>query len=188
MFPGLSMQNKSQKQDENSISSSNQFGHQNPAQLRLQKELQHLDELPSNIELIFTDPNKILEFQVRIKIIEEDSYWHGACYTFAVNVPLNYPIEPPKCKCLTKIYHPNIDLEGNVCLNILRKDWRPILSIKVVIFGLLILFNEPNGDDPLNLVAGKVFRENKEQFIKNVKQSLNGIPIDGVSFPKLINF
>ena len=49
-----------------------------------------------------------------------------------------------------QIYHPNIDLDGNVCLNILREDWKPVLDINSVIYGLIYLFYEPNPDDPLN--------------------------------------
>lgn len=44
----------------------------------------------------------------------------------------------PQVKCLTKVYHPNIDLEGNVCLNILREDWKPVLSINSIIYGLQV--------------------------------------------------
>ncbi len=56
-------------------------------------------------------------------------------------------------KCEQKIYHPNIDLEGNVCLNILREDWKPVLTINSVVYGLQYLFLEPNPDDPLNKVG-----------------------------------
>lgn len=52
----------------------------------------------------------------------------------------NYPHEPPKVKCETKVYHPNIDLEGNVCLNILREDWKPVLTINSIVYGLQYLF------------------------------------------------
>ena len=51
---------------------------------------------------------------------------------------------------LTQIYHPNVDLEGNVCLNILREDWKPVLNLNSVMVGLQYLFLEPNADDPLN--------------------------------------
>lgn len=39
-----------------------------------------------------------------------------------------------------QVYHPNIDLEGNVCLNILREDWKPVLNINIIIYGLNLLF------------------------------------------------
>lgn len=53
---------------------------------------------------------------------------------------MNYPHEPPKVKCETPVYHPNIDLEGNVCLNILREDWKPVLTINSIVYGLQYLF------------------------------------------------
>lgn len=51
---------------------------------------------------------------------------------------------------MAQIYHPNVDLEGNVCLNILREDWKPVLNLNSVMVGLQYLFLEPNADDPLN--------------------------------------
>ena len=49
-----------------------------------------------------------------------------------------------------KIYHPNIDLSGKICLNILREDWKPVLNLNSIMIGLQFLFLEPNPDDPLN--------------------------------------
>lgn len=60
----------------------------------------------------------------------------------------------PQCSDMSfvyhQIYHPNVDLEGNVCLNILREDWKPVLNLNSVMVGLQYLFLEPNADDPLN--------------------------------------
>ena len=64
----------------------------------------------------------------------------GGAFLFSFAVPLAYPHEPPKVKCLTKVYHPNIDLEGNVCLNILREDWKPVLTVTSIVYGLNFLF------------------------------------------------
>jgi ubiquitin-protein ligase len=97
--------------------------------------------------------------------------YKGGSFTFSFNINTNYPHEPPKVKCVPKvsqisrnfcslpelihvpavqIYHPNVDLEGNVCLNILREDWKPVLNLNSVMVGLQYLFLEPNADDPLN--------------------------------------
>ena len=46
----------------------------------------------------------------------------------------------PKVRFITKIYHPNIDKEGHICLNILREDWRPVLNLQSIITGLIFLF------------------------------------------------
>ena len=71
-----------------------------------------------------------------------------------MTIPQTYPYDPPKASCETmvglkiripiffpmKIYHPNIDWEGHVCLNILRADWMPVLNLGAVVFGLVTLF------------------------------------------------
>ena len=80
---------------------------------------------------------------------------------FDFNVPAVYPHEPPKVKCTQKIYHPNVDTEGNVCLNILREDWSPVLSISSCVYGLQFLFMDPNPDDPLNKEAARDLTETR---------------------------
>ena len=84
----------------------------------------------------FPDPNDILNFTLTIEP-DEGMYKGGSFYfNFAINQ--NFPHDPPKVKCTQKIYHPNIDLEGNVCLNILREDWKPVLNLNAVIVGLQV--------------------------------------------------
>lgn len=86
-----------------------------------------------------------------------------------------------------QVYHPNIDFEGHVCLNILRQDWTPVLNLNSVLFGLMTLFLEPNPDDPLNKEAAKLMIEKPSEFERNVRSSLRGGYVAGRQFPKLIN-
>ena len=72
-----------------------------------------------------------------------------------------YPHEPPKVTCLTKVFHPNLTYQGAVCLNILREDWKPVLDINAVIYGLIFVFTEPNPDSPLNAEAAEMFRTDR---------------------------
>lgn len=97
-----------------------------------------------------------------------------------------YPHEAPKVLCLTKIYHPNIDLEGKVCLNILRDEWKPVLDINAVIYGLIYLFCDPNPNDPLNHEAAALFRDDKASFDRNVASSLRGGKVGATTFPRLL--
>ncbi len=64
--------------------------------------------------------------------------YKGGSFHFNFAINQNFPHDPPKVKCTQKIYHPNIDLEGNVCLNILREDWKPVLNLNAVIVGLQV--------------------------------------------------
>lgn len=69
-------------------------------------------------------------------------------------------------------YHPNIDAEGNVCLNILREDWKPVLTITSVIFGLSYLFLDPTPEDPLNKEAAAVMRDDPQRFAQLVRRAI----------------
>merc|ERR1719169_70647 len=117
--------------------------------------------------------------QFHIAITPEEGFWRGATYNFAFNIAALYPHEAPKVKCETKVYHPNIDVQGNVCLNILREDWKPVLAVSSVVYGLLYLFLEPNPNDPLNHEAAEVLRTNKAEFGRLVARSLKGQQVAG---------
>jgi ubiquitin-conjugating enzyme E2 M len=139
--------------------------------------------LPSNASIKFPDgADKIMNFEMTLKII--DGMYKGGSFLFSFSVPAAYPHEPPKVKCLTKIYHPNIDLQGNVCLNILREDWKPVLTISSIAMGLDFLFVAPNPDDPLNKEAAAAMESNRAQFERHVSQSITrGCAISGEYFP-----
>jgi len=152
------------------------------AQIRVQKDLTELD-LPSTMKTNFPDPADLLNFTLTITP-DEGMYKEGA-FVFSFVINTNYPHDPPKVKCTQKIYHPNVDLEGNVCLNILREDWKPVLNLNSVMVGLQYLFLEPNADDPLNKEAAEDLRKDRDQFLSNVKSSLKGGYIKGVSYDRV---
>ena len=136
----------------------------------------------ANIE--FPNTNDLTLFEV--SITPDSGFWKNATYNFKFEIPDHYPHTPPKVHCETKIYHPNINLEGKVCLNILREDWKPVLDINAVIYGLIFLFYEPNPADPLNHEAAELFRKDAKHFERLVNRTLRGGMMDGVNFDKLV--
>jgi ubiquitin-conjugating enzyme E2 M len=84
----------------------------------------------------FPDPDDTLNFTLTIE--PDEGMYKGGRFHFTFAIPQSFPHEAPKVKCTQKIYHPNIDLEGNVCLNILREDWKPVLNLQAVIVGLQV--------------------------------------------------
>jgi ubiquitin-conjugating enzyme E2 M len=154
-----------------------------PGEIRIQKDIAELDA--GEVATIhFPNANDLTTFKVSVS--PDSGYWKGATYDFKFTIPPHYPHSPPKVECNTRIYHPNIDFEGKVCLNILRKDWTPVLDINTVIYGLVFLFYEPNPDDPLNVEVAKLFREDVGQFERQVMRSLRGGTIDGIDFDRLV--
>jgi len=117
-----------------------------------------------------------------LAITPDEGFYQGGNFKFTFTINGNYPHEPPKVLCTQKIYHPNIDLEGNVCLNILREDWKPVLNLNSVMVGLQYIFLEPNPDDPLNKDAAQDLRNDKRQFAINVKRSMRGGRVGVVVF------
>lgn len=85
-----------------------------------------------------------------------------------------------------QIYHPNVDLEGNVCLNILREDWKPVLNLNSITVGLQFLFLEPNADDPLNKQAAEELRKDRSKFARDVKRSLAGGTVQGETYDSVL--
>lgn len=74
-----------------------------------------------------------------VDIEPDEGIYKNGRFSFKFEVPQTYPHEPPKLNCLPKpIYHPNIDLEGKVCLNILREDWKPVLNLNAILVGLQV--------------------------------------------------
>lgn len=154
-----------------------------PGEIRIQKDIAELDG--GNVATIdFPNANDLTSFHVAIS--PDSGYWKGATYHFTFTIPPHYPHSPPKVECQTKIYHPNIDLQGKVCLNILREDWKPVLDINGVVYGLIYLFYEPNPDDPLNHEAAELFRKDVRQFERLVSRTLRGGILDGVQFERLV--
>ncbi|KAJ3416500.1 NEDD8-conjugating protein ubc12 [Chytridiales sp. JEL 0842] len=154
------------------------------AQIRLQKDLSDMDKLPKSMSLVLPDPNDLFNFN--LTITPDEGFYKSGKFKFTFKVNTNYPHEPPKVLCTQKIYHPNIDLEGNVCLNILREDWKPVLNINSIMVGLQYLFLEPNADDPLNKEAAEVLRTNRKTFESNVTRSMRGGSINGVVFDNVV--
>ena len=61
-----------------------------------------------------------------------DSPFQGGVFFLSIHFPTDYPFKPPKVAFTTKIYHPNINSNGSICLDILRSQWSPALTISKV--------------------------------------------------------
>jgi len=143
------------------------------ALLRIQKDFADL-EIPHNVVLHKGED----EFNYTFTIQPDTGYWKGGTYDFKFLFPSSYPFTGMKVTCADKIYHPNIDIDGGVCVSVLRP------CTQIVLFGLLFLFTHPNPNDPLNQDAAKDMRETPQQFATNVKTAMKGGRVGGVLFPK----
>lgn len=175
---------KNQKKDgDGSNKSESSQKRASAAQLRITKDINELT-LPKTCNIEFPDPDDLLNFQ--LVIMPDEGFYKGGRFIFSFKVSPNYPHDPPKVKCKTKVFHPNIDLEGNVCLNILREDWKPVLTINSIVYGLQYLFLEPNPEDPLNKEAADMLQNNRRMFEQHVRKAMQGGSIGNISFERCL--
>lgn len=104
----------------------------------------------------------------------QDSPFEGGVFKLEMFLPDGYPMDPPKVRFITKIYHPNIDRIGRICLDVLnggpKGKWTPALQINSILISIQALLSAPNVDDPLDETIARVWREDKVEANKIAKE------------------
>merc|ERR1711990_641713 len=100
----------------------------------------------------------------------DDSPYQGGVFKLELFLPAEYPMVPPKVRFLTKIYHPNIDKLGRICLDILKDKWSPALQIRTVLLSIQALLSAPNPDDPLANDVADHWKSNEESAIATARE------------------
>ncbi|KAG2617569.1 ubiquitin-conjugating enzyme E2 36-like [Panicum virgatum] len=98
------------------------------------------------------------------------SPYEGGVFKLELFLPEEYPMAAPKVRFLTKIYHPNIDKLGRICLDILKDKWSPALQIRTVLLSIQALLSAPNPDDPLSDNIAKHWKANEAEAVETAKE------------------
>jgi len=93
----------------------------------------------------------------------------GGYFRVKLVLSKDYPVSPPKGFFLTKIFHPNVGPQGEICVNTLKKDWKPDLGIKHILLTIKCLLIVPNPESALNEEAGKLLLEQYDTYFKRSK-------------------
>lgn len=99
-----------------------------------------------------------------------DSPYERGVFKLELFLPADYPMAPPKVRFLTKIYHPNVDKLGRICLDILKDKWSPALQIRTVLLSIQALLSAPNPDDPLDNSVAEVWKKNEAEAIRRARE------------------
>ncbi|EXJ86127.1 ubiquitin-conjugating enzyme E2 S [Capronia coronata CBS 617.96] len=114
-------------------------------------------------------PDDLTQLVVLVTGAEGTPYSQGL-WRLHLKMPHDYPKSPPKATFKTRIYHPNVEeTTGAVCLETLKRDWDPKLTLKDILVTISCLLIQPNPDSALNAAAGSLIQEDYEAFSTQAK-------------------
>ena len=100
----------------------------------------------------------------------DDSPYSGGVFFLNIQFPTDYPFKPPKVTFVTRIYHPNINSNGSICLDILKDQWSPALTISKVLLSISSLLTDPNSEDPLVPEIVYLYKTDKQRYEATAKE------------------
>jgi ubiquitin-conjugating enzyme E2 D/E len=144
---------------------------------RIQKELSDIKkathgDIPENISMGPRNSNNLSVWDATI-IGAVGTPYEGGMLKLSINFPNNYPFVPPIVKFVTKVFHPNIHENGEICVDILKYRWSPAFNISQVLLSILSLLSDPNPDDPLNPEAAHLFKLDINAYNQKVIEYVN---------------
>lgn len=130
---------------------------------RINKELKQMTQNPPGNCSAGVKDNNIDEWQATIFGPDNSPYENGV-FKLEILFPKDYPFKPPKIKFLTRVYHPNINSHGAICLDILKTNWSPALTISKVLLSICSLLTDPNPDDPLSPDIAHLYKNDYQTY------------------------
>ena len=98
-----------------------------------------------------------------------DTPYEGGVFWIGVRFPRSYPFRPPKVRFLTRIYHPNIDSQGSICLDILEYAWTSALTIFLVLVSICSILDDPGLENPLVPEIAEIYCKNYDLYSQNAR-------------------
>lgn len=137
--------------------------------MRILREIEKLRKDPVPGILATPSEDNLRYFQVLLRGPEASPY-EGGVFKLELFLPEDYPMSAPKVRFLTKLYHPNVDKLGRICLDILKDKWSPALQIRTVLLSIQALLSAPNPDDPLAEEVAKHWKSNEAEALDVARQ------------------
>ncbi|XP_066568818.1 ubiquitin-conjugating enzyme E2 S [Amia ocellicauda] len=99
----------------------------------------------------------------------EGTPFAGGVFRMRLVLGKDFPAAPPKAYFLTKIFHPNVGHKGEICVNVLKRDWRPELGLRHVLLTIKCLLIHPNPESALNEEAGRLLLEDYSEYASRAR-------------------
>ncbi|EPY42570.1 ubiquitin-conjugating enzyme E2 B [Angomonas deanei] len=100
----------------------------------------------------------------------ENTVWEGGFFKLELHFSAEYPVVPPRVKFLTKVFHPNVYVDGNICLDTLKSNWSPTLNVEMLLLSIRSLLCDPNPLSAANGEAAQTLTTNPQAYEQKVKE------------------
>ncbi|XP_049460459.1 ubiquitin-conjugating enzyme E2 L3a [Epinephelus fuscoguttatus] len=137
---------------------------------RLFKELEEIRKNGAKyFRNIQVDESNVLSWQGLL--VPDCAPYDKGAFRIEIIFPAEYPFKPPKVTFKTKIYHPNVDEKGQVCLPVISVEhWKPATKTETVISNLVSLVNTPQPEHPLRADLAEEYSKDRTKFMKNAEE------------------
>ncbi|KAM4548401.1 cell division cycle 34 homolog a [Odontesthes bonariensis] len=142
------------------------------SQKALMLEMKSLQDEPvEGFKITLVDESDMYNWEVAI-FGPPNTHYEGGYFKARIKFPVDYPYSPPAFRFLTKMWHPNIYENGDVCISILHppvddpqsgelpsERWNPTQNVRTILLSVISLLNEPNTFSPANVDASVMYRK-----------------------------
>eukprot|EP00598_Pedospumella_elongata_P002229 CAMPEP_0184969890 /NCGR_PEP_ID=MMETSP1098-20130426/2510_1 /TAXON_ID=89044 /ORGANISM="Spumella elongata, Strain CCAP 955/1" /LENGTH=194 /DNA_ID=CAMNT_0027491723 /DNA_START=98 /DNA_END=682 /DNA_ORIENTATION=+ len=136
---------------------------------RIKKEIEDLRNDKASGMSVVVDPYNPKHLTGTLKG-PDDTPYAGGVFEVDIIIPDDYPFSPPKMKFVTKVWHPNVSsVTGAICLDILKDQWSPALTMKTAMLSLQALMCSPEPNDPQDAVVATMYKERQAEFVSTAK-------------------
>lgn len=102
----------------------------------------------------------------------EDTPFEDGTFRLVLRFDETYPNKPPSVKFISKMFHPNVYPDGQLCLDILQNRWSPTYDVSSILTSIQSLLHDPNPNSPANALAAQLYIDNRQDYIRRVKETV----------------
>eukprot|EP00004_Rigifila_ramosa_P018381 TRINITY_DN4566_c0_g1_i1.p1 TRINITY_DN4566_c0_g1~~TRINITY_DN4566_c0_g1_i1.p1 ORF type:complete len:186 (+),score=43.00 TRINITY_DN4566_c0_g1_i1:50-559(+) len=145
-----------------STSTSSKGGEKNAVTKRLRQELMALMMSSADQTIsAFPEGDNLFNWSACIHG-SAGTVFEGLQFKLKMTFPAGYPFDAPVVTFTTPCFHPNVDANGNICLDILKDKWSALYDVRTILLSIQSLLGEPNNDSPLNAHAATLWANQEE--------------------------
>uniref|UniRef100_A0A1B6JJ03 UBC core domain-containing protein n=1 Tax=Homalodisca liturata TaxID=320908 RepID=A0A1B6JJ03_9HEMI len=148
-----------------------------PAKRRLLKDLAAISREEGN--MVYAQPLEDDMFVWAAVIIgPPDTPYENGTFSLVLTFDEDYPNHPPEVSFISKMFHPNIYPNGDLCLDIIKNRWSPSYDVLGILLSIQSLLNDPNNKSPANLEASRLYETNIEEYMARVRTTVEASWVD----------